>query len=86
VIITVRSWTPTAIVLDCDQQRAAVVAVVDDLEHIAALLGIERFQVPIINDQQPDAFERGQQCGFLPLNRLWPIHVLLRPIIVNGRI
>ena len=44
-----------------DQQRAAVVAVVDDLEQIAALLGIERLRPPIIDDQEPDAFERGQQ-------------------------
>ena len=44
-----------------DQQRAAIVAVVDDLEQIATLLGIERLRPPIIDDQQPDAFERRQQ-------------------------
>jgi hypothetical protein len=44
-----------------DQQRSAVIAVVDDLEQIAAMLGIERLRAPIIDDQQPDAFERGQQ-------------------------
>ena len=44
-----------------DQQRAALVAIVDDLEQIAALLGIERLRPPIVDDQQPDAFERGQQ-------------------------
>ena len=44
-----------------DQQRSAVVAVVDDLEQIAALLGIERFRPPIVDDQQAGAFERGQQ-------------------------
>ena len=43
-----------------DQQRAAIVAVVDDLEQIAALLGIERFWPPIIDDQQPDAFGHRQ--------------------------
>lgn len=44
-----------------DQQRAAVVSVVDDLEQIAALLGIERLWPPIVDDQQPDPFERGQE-------------------------
>src|SRR5689334_2161697 len=43
-----------------DQQRAAIVAVVDDLEQIAALLGIERLRSPIVDDQQADAFERCQ--------------------------
>ena len=44
-----------------DQQRPAVVAVVNDLEQIAALLGIKRLRPPIIDDQEPDAFERGEQ-------------------------
>src|SRR6185369_10804487 len=34
----------------------------DDLEQIAALLGIERLWPPIVDDQQPDAFERGQEA------------------------
>src|SRR3984893_7757023 len=44
-----------------DQQRATIVAIVDDLEQIAALLGIKRLRPPIVDDQQPDAFERGQE-------------------------
>ena len=44
-----------------DQQRAPIVAVVDDLEEVATLLGIERLRPPIIDDQEPDAFKRGQQ-------------------------
>lgn len=44
-----------------DQQRAAFVAVVDDFQQIAALFGSERFRPPIIDDQEPDAFERGHQ-------------------------
>src|SRR6516165_7389633 len=44
-----------------DQQRPAIAAIVDDLEQIAALLGIERFRAPIVDDQQADALERGQQ-------------------------
>src|SRR4029077_2318933 len=44
-----------------DQQRPPVVTVVDDLEQIAALLGIERFRPPIVDDQQAGAFERGHQ-------------------------
>jgi len=41
-----------------DQQGSAVVAIVDDLEQIAALVGVERFRPPIIDDQQAGTFER----------------------------
>src|SRR6266851_1368872 len=44
-----------------DQQRSAIAAVVDDLEQIASLLGVERLRAPIVDDQQAGAFERGQQ-------------------------
>src|SRR4051794_38179346 len=46
-----------------DQQRSPVVAIVDDLEQIAALLGVERFRPPIVNDQQAGAFKRSQEPG-----------------------
>src|SRR6266566_4480791 len=45
-----------------DQQGSPVVAIIDDLEQIAALLGIERFRPPIIDDQQAGAFERAHQA------------------------
>ena len=41
-----------------DQQRSSVAAIVDDLEQVAALLRIERFRPPIIDDQQAGTFER----------------------------
>ena len=44
-----------------DQQRPPVVTVVDNLEQIAALLGVEWFRPPIVDDQQAGAFERGHQ-------------------------
>jgi hypothetical protein len=44
-----------------DQQRPPVVAIVDDLEQITTLFGIERFRPPIVDDQQAGAFERGHQ-------------------------
>ena len=44
-----------------DEQGSSVVAIVDDLEQIAALLGVERFRPPIIDDQQAGAFERAHQ-------------------------
>jgi hypothetical protein len=44
-----------------DQQGSPVVAIVDDLEQIAALLGIERFRPPIVDNQQAGAFERVHQ-------------------------
>jgi hypothetical protein len=44
-----------------DQQGSPVVAIVDNFEQIAALVGIERFRPPIIDDQQAGAFERVHQ-------------------------
>ena len=41
--------------LDGDQSGAAAVAVFDDFLHVAALLGTERFEAPIIEDQELDA-------------------------------
>src|SRR5437763_14155361 len=38
-----------------DQGGAAAVAVFDDFQHVTALLGTERFEAPIIEDQQLDA-------------------------------
>jgi hypothetical protein len=46
-----------------NQQRTAIVAIVDDLEQVATLLGVERLRSPVVDDQQTDAFERGQQAG-----------------------
>ena len=54
-----------------DQQRAAVVAVIDDLEQIAALLGPKRLRPPVVDDQQPDAFERGQEARQAALAARW---------------
>jgi hypothetical protein len=54
-----------------NQQRAAIVAVVDDLEQIATLLGVERFRSPVVDDQETDVFERGQQAGKRPSPRAW---------------
>ena len=36
-------------------------AIVDDLEQIAPLLGVQRLRPPIVDDQQPGAFQRRQQ-------------------------
>src|SRR5712691_9278033 len=46
-----------------DQGGAAAVAVLDDLEQIVALLGPERLQAPIVEDQELDAAERAHQAG-----------------------
>src|SRR5260370_6611236 len=45
-----------------DQQGSPVVAIIDDLEQIAALLGIERFRCTIVDDQQAGALERAPQA------------------------
>ena len=41
-----------------DQQRALLVAIIDDLQQIASLLGSERLRPPVVKDQQPGAFQR----------------------------
>src|SRR5208283_1324618 len=38
-----------------DQQRALLVAVIDDLQEVAPLLGGQRFRTPVVDDQQPGA-------------------------------
>jgi hypothetical protein len=43
--------------LACDQERSLVVAIIDDLEKIATLIGGERLGSPIIDDEQVDAFD-----------------------------
>lgn len=57
--------------LSCDQQGALVVAIVDNLEQIAALVGGERFGSPIIEDEDIDALERGGQRARRPSPRAW---------------
>jgi hypothetical protein len=44
-----------------DQQRAPVVAVVDDLQQVAPLLRAQRLRPPVVDDQQPRALQRRQQ-------------------------
>src|SRR4051795_848159 len=46
-----------------DQGGAAAVAVFDDFEHVVALLGAERFEAPVVKDQQLDAAEGAHQPG-----------------------
>ncbi len=46
-----------------DDERAFVVAVLDDFQEIAGLVGAERLRSPIIQDEQFDAGERSQQPG-----------------------
>jgi hypothetical protein len=49
--------------LASDNDRTAIVSVVDDLQKIAALIGRERRQPPVVEDQQRDAREGTQQTG-----------------------
>ena len=46
-----------------DQGGAAAVAFLDDLEQIAALLGTERLEAPVVEDEQLDAAERPHEPG-----------------------
>ena len=36
----------------CDQQRSLIVAIIDDFEQIAALVGGERLGSPVVNDNE----------------------------------
>ncbi len=46
-----------------DDERASVVAVLDDLQEIAAVLGIELLRAPVVEDEKIDAGERAQELG-----------------------
>ena len=48
--------------LACDQERSFVIAVIDDLEEIAPLLGGERLWSPIVNDDEIGTLQRGHQA------------------------
>ncbi len=52
-----------------DQQRTLSVAVVDDLEQVAALLGIERLGPPVVDDQQADALQASSSAAAGGLRR-----------------
>ena len=45
-----------------DQQRAFLVAVLNDLQQVAPLLGTQRLRSPIVEDQQPGALQGGEQA------------------------
>src|SRR5215472_4993754 len=46
-----------------DDQRAGVVAILDDLQQVALLLGQQRFGSPIVEDKKIDAAELAYQLG-----------------------
>jgi hypothetical protein len=46
-----------------DDERALVVAILDDFEQIARLIGGESFGSPVVQDEQFDAGEGGQEPG-----------------------
>src|SRR5215472_16730216 len=46
-----------------DQRGAATVAVLDDLEQVVTLLGTERLETPVIEDQEFDAAQSAHQAG-----------------------
>ena len=48
--------------LTCDQQGSLVVAIIDDLKQIAALVGGERFGSPVVEDEEIDAFQGRDQA------------------------
>jgi len=52
-----------------DQQRALVVAVVDDLQQVAPLFGGQRLGPPVVDDQQPCAFSAASIRGSRPSPR-----------------
>jgi hypothetical protein len=48
--------------LTCDQERSSIVAIIDDFEEIAALLGCERLGSPVVDDDEICAFQQGHQA------------------------
>jgi hypothetical protein len=50
-----------------DDDRALVIAILDDFEQIARLIGRERFGSPVIQDEQFDARQGAQEPGVASL-------------------
>src|SRR3546814_14708703 len=46
-----------------DDDRSCLVAILDDLQEIAALLGVERLRSPVVEDEQVEAGERAQHAS-----------------------
>ena len=46
-----------------DDGGAAAVAVLEDLQEVVAGCGIERFEAPVVEDEEIDATERAQEAG-----------------------
>lgn len=46
-----------------DDGRAAPVALLEDLQEVMAGPGVERFEAPVIQDQELHAAELGQEAG-----------------------
>jgi hypothetical protein len=46
-----------------DQDRTGVVAILDDLQEVAALLGIELLRSPVVEDEKIDAGKGAQELG-----------------------
>ena len=60
-----------------DDQRAAIVAVFDNLQQIAALLGGQRLGSPVVQNEQIDARELAHQPGVAAIASLIAGHVSL---------
>ena len=50
-----------------DDERALVVAVLDDFEKIARLIGRQRFRPPIVEDEQFGPSDRAQEPAIAPV-------------------
>src|SRR3546814_20733043 len=46
-----------------DDDRSGLVAILDDLQEIAALLGVERLRSPVVEAEQVEAGERAQPAS-----------------------
>src|ERR1700733_10621044 len=68
-----QSWIPNNLVpatygnLAGDQQRPFPFPVVDDLQLLPSLLGIQRFSPPVVEDQQPGPLQAPHQAPQPPL-------------------
>ena len=52
-----------------DHGGAAPVAVLDDLQEVVTLLGIERLQTPVVEDEELDAAEPRIEAGIATVAR-----------------
>lgn len=71
-----------------DEDRTAIVAILDDFEQVPAAVGAQGFRAPVINDEQRCARQRAQHLGVAAVAPAKRQHVeqLGRTVVGHGQV